>query len=297
MGAADIPDAEVDLTEELVRALVAEQHPDLATLPIRLHSNGWDNAIFRLGDELAARLPRRERAVDLIVNEITWLPRLAPRLPLPVPAPVRVGRPSSEFPWSWAIVPWFDGRPVGVEPFLDPVAAAATIGTFVAAMHQPAPPDAPRNPLRGVPLSARVDLAMASLPTLSGQVDVPRVQASFLRAVEAPAWAGVPMWLHGDLHPHNILQCDGTVCAVIDFGDLTSGDPATDLMIAWSLFDEPTRAVFRAAADTPGRRIDDAMWERSRGWAVALAIALLAFGSGVPWQQQVGHRILSNAVV
>jgi aminoglycoside phosphotransferase (APT) family kinase protein len=297
MASAGIPDAEVDLTEELVHGLIAEQHPDLSALSIQLHSNGWDNAMFRLGDDLAVRIPRRARAADLIVNEITWLPQLAPRLPLAVPAAVRVGRPNADFPWSWAIVPWFDGDPVGVEPFADPAAAAATVGSFVAAMHHPAPPDAPRNPVRGIALAARVDVAMTSLPTLSGQVDVPRVQANFLRAADAPAWAGPPLWLHGDLHPFNILQRNGTVCAVIDFGDMTSGDPATDLMIGWSLFDEPERTAFRLAADTPDRPIDEAMWERSRGWAIALAIALLAYGHGVTWQQQVGHRILASAII
>jgi len=104
-----MPAAEIDIGDDLVRRLLAEQHPDLAALPLTLVANGWDNAIFRLGGDLAVRLPRRELGADLVVNEQRWLPQLAPRLPLPVPVPLRIGLPNGDYPWNWTVVAWHDG--------------------------------------------------------------------------------------------------------------------------------------------------------------------------------------------
>src|SRR5215467_13661769 len=105
-----MPAAEVAVSPDLVRRLLAAQHPDLARLPVEVMANGWDNVMCRIGRELAARLPRREAAVTCLVNEQRWLPALASRLPLPVPAPVRTGRPGLGYPWPWSIVPFLPGR-------------------------------------------------------------------------------------------------------------------------------------------------------------------------------------------
>ncbi len=291
-----MPPAEVDLDEELVRALLVEQQPDLARLPIGLYAEGWDNTLFRLGEDLLVRLPRRAAAAELIVNESIWLPQLGPTLPLPVPVPLRVGRPGRGFPWNWTVVPWFEGRPVGVEPLPDPTRTATLLGSFLAALHQPAPPIAPRNTVRGGPLADRLDSFEERLARLPDLLDVVAVQAAFERAVAIPAWSGPPMWLHGDLHPHNVLRNDDEVVAVIDFGDITAGDPATDLMAAWSLFDAPERCVFRRAAGSPERPIDEEMWKRARGWAIGHAVALLASGADSPWHAAVGLRTIARAL-
>jgi len=296
MGTGAVPPAEVEVGEHTVRGLLLEQHADLATLPIRHHDEGWDNVLFRLGDELLVRLPRRAAAAELIVHELTWLPRLAPGLPLPVPAPVRVGRPDDRFPWCWTVVPWFDGEPVGTDPLLDPTGAATDMGSFLAALHHPARPDAPHNAVRGGPLADRLPSFDERLTRLPGNVDVDRVRTAFLGAVHAPVWSGPPVWLHGDLHPHNLLQHDGKIVAVIDFGDITAGDPATDLMVAWSLFDEDQRSGFRRAADSKVRPIDDATWERGRGWAISHSVAMIASGADSSWQTAVGLRTLAAAV-
>lgn len=277
-GPVDQPAAEVDVTVELVRALLADQHPDLADLPLRLVANGWDNVALRLGDGLVVRLPRRELAAPLVLHEQRWLPELASSLPLPIPAPVRVGHPSAAYPWAWSIVPWFAGRSALTDPPFDPSAAARALGGFLAALHRPAPADAPPNPYRGIPLADRDELTRAWIDQLPDHLDVPRVRECWGAHVALPPWEGPPLWLHGDLHPHNVVVHEGRVAAVIDFGDITSGDPATDLGIAWMLLPPDARPALRAAAGIT----DDATWARGRGWALALGLAYLANSASTP---------------
>src|SRR5690349_9653047 len=124
---ANMPAAEVAIDEALVRALLRDQHPDLAELPLERVAFGWDNVVLRLGDELAVRVPRRQLAASFIEHEQRWLPELAPRLPLPVPAPVRVGRPALGYPWSWSVVPWMAGGEAASNPPTDPHATALVL--------------------------------------------------------------------------------------------------------------------------------------------------------------------------
>src|SRR5690606_7664566 len=130
-------------------------HPDLAGLPLALVAEGWDNSVWRLGTDLAVRMPRRELAANLVLHEQRWLPRLAPGLPVPVPAPVRVGIPGRGYAWRWSVVPWFVGRPAIGLPGERTSGLVADLARFVGALHVPAPPDHPVNPFRGVPLAAR----------------------------------------------------------------------------------------------------------------------------------------------
>ncbi|MDQ2661788.1 MAG: aminoglycoside phosphotransferase family protein [Actinomycetota bacterium] len=278
---APAPDFHVDAA--LVARLVAAQHPDLAA-PIRLVANGWDNAIFRLGDRYAVRMPRRALAVALTRNEQRWLPRLAPRLPVPIPAPVRVGEPAPELGYDapWSIVPWFDG--VSAIEFDAATRGVAVNGlaAFVAELSVPAPPDAPTNPFRGVPLAARDADVRARLE--SGRVPgAAQLAGVWERALAASAWSGPKIWLHGDLHPANLLLAAssadsgsaGALTAVVDFGDVTAGDPATDLATAWLTFDARSRRIFREEIERR-RGVDEATWDRARGWALVLASAVVA---------------------
>lgn len=282
-----MPAAEVPVSVELVRGLLDQQHPDLADLPVEILANGWDNLVCRLGEELLVRLPRRAIAAELIAHEQRWLPELAGRLPLPVPAPVRVGQPTTQYPWSWSVVPFFPGRIVAQSAPDDPWSAAATLGGFLDALHIPAPAEAPVNPLRGIPLVGRAPGVLDAL----AHVD-PADRADALRmwevAVAAPAWDGPPLWLHGDLHPANILVDRGRISAVIDFGDITSGDPATDLSVAWLLFTAEHRAALRQAYG----RADDATWCRARGWALALSLVFLTHSADNPLMRGIGERAL-----
>jgi aminoglycoside phosphotransferase (APT) family kinase protein len=275
MTMTDAPPPDLHVDEELAARLVAAQHPDLAG-PVRLVANGWDNAMFRLGEAYAIRMPRRTAAVGLMLNEQRWLPVLAPRLPVAIPAPVRVGRPAPELGYDvpWSIVPWLDGV-IAIE-FDAPARgrAAVQLAEFVVALGVPAPPDAPVNPYRGVPLADRDDAVRARLA--SGRVpDAARLVDVWERALATSVWAGQKLWLHGDLHPTNLLLTStGSLAAVVDFGDVTAGDPATDLATAWLTFDGPARRIFRAGIERR-RATDDATWDRARGWALVIASAVV----------------------
>ncbi len=281
----------MDIDEPLVRALLREQHPDLADLPLEPAGFGWDNAILRLGDELAVRLPRRALAVPLVEHEQRWLPELAPRLPLPIPAPVRVGRPGQGYPWPWSVCPWFDGAPALEVPPADLPGAAATLGAFFAALHQPAPPEAPHNPFRGIPLPDRDAITVDAIGHVDG-IDRALVRARWADFLTTPGWDGPALWVHGDPHPGNLLVHDGRLAAVIDFGDLCSGDPASDLAVAWMLFPPEVRPIFRAATG----QVDDATWVRAHGWALAFGLVLSANAADNPGYAALGARALAAAL-
>ncbi|MEQ1756760.1 MAG: aminoglycoside phosphotransferase family protein [Vicinamibacterales bacterium] len=266
------PPAEVDVTESLVRALLEEQHPDLAALPLTAAGAGWDNALFRLGDSFAVRLPRRAVAEPGLLNEQRWLPQLAPRLPLPVPAAVRLGVPGCGYPWSWSVTPWFEGRVIE-GPTLGHK-AATTLGQFLAALHVPAPSDAPVSPFRSVALASRDERLRSNVADLEGIVDGGRVLRCWDEWRRATPWPGPPLWVHGDLHPYNVLVSGDDFAAVIDFGDVCAGDPAVDLAAGWMLFAAAARATFRAAYRQEAVD-DEQLWIRARGWALVLNLVWL----------------------
>ena len=293
-----MPAAEVDVTVELVRRLLREQHADLADLPVEMVAHGWDNVVFRLGDELAARLPRREAAAGILLNEQRWLPVLAPHLPLPVPAAVRTGEAGSGYPWPWSIVPFLPGRPASDTPPSGAREAAAVLGGFLGALHMRATADAPVNPMRGVPLARRSSTYTRNLRIVAEQVDPAAVTRTWEAALAAPRWDGPAVWLHGDPHPANILVDDGQVSAVIDFGDITAGDPATDLSLAWMMLPadchEAFRKAYRQAGDVPDSgSATDPLWLRARGWALNLSLAFLAHSADNPQLRTIGHRTLA----
>jgi aminoglycoside phosphotransferase (APT) family kinase protein len=288
------PPAEVALAEEQVRALLAAQFPDLAGLPLRLIAEGWDNAVWRLGDLLAVRLPRRASAAELIRHEQQALPFLAARATVPVPLPLRMGEPLGPMPWAWSIVPWFPGRTMLELPRESRHGGGAALGTFLRGIHVPAPASAPVNPVRGVPLSDRAEVVEQRLA--SGRV--PRsdeLRAVWVEALSAPAFDGQALWLHGDLHPGNILMSEAddgspTLAAVVDFGDVTAGDPATDLAAAWLCFDPAGRSAFRS-----GYGHDDAaLWLRARGWAAVIASALCGSSADDPPMARLGREAVDE---
>ncbi|MCB0971205.1 MAG: aminoglycoside phosphotransferase family protein, partial [Acidimicrobiales bacterium] len=199
------------------------------------------------------------------------------RLPLPIPVPVRVGRPGAGYPWPWSIVAHRPGASALRTPPDDPMEAAATMGRFVAALARPAPPDAPHNPFRGIPLADRDDRTRAWIDQLSGLIDAPSVTSCWAEHEAIPRWTGEAVWLHGDLHPNNVIVDGGRITGIIDFGDLTAGDPATDLGVAWTLLAPEARPVLREALD-----VDDDTWARGRGWALSLGLAYLAHSADDP---------------
>jgi aminoglycoside phosphotransferase (APT) family kinase protein len=291
-GPESTPAAEVEVDRALVVSLLHAQHPDLAVGPVRLVANGWDNAIFRLGDDLCVRLPRRQVGADLVAHEQAWLPVLADRLPVRVPAPVRTGRPAAGYPWSWSVCPWFRGRTLAHAPLGDTTTLAADLAAFLRRLHQPAPPAAPVNWRRGRPLAGVAEAFAARLPSVQGLVDVDEVGDTFARLADSPPWAGPVLWLHGDLHPLNLLGHRGRLVAVLDWGDLTSGDPATDLAVAWFVLDRTGRDALRAALPA----VDDATWRRARAWALHLGVAFLAHSRDAPRHEEVGRQVVAAAL-
>ncbi|MFW2381995.1 MAG: aminoglycoside phosphotransferase family protein [Acidimicrobiales bacterium] len=292
MTVRDSPAAEVDISPELVRSLLAAQHPDLAHLEITFLAQGWDNCQFRLGDRLIARLPRRKLAVRLIEHEQVWLPHLAPLLPLPIPAPVRLGSPSELFPWPWSIVPWLQGRDALRSAVLDTRATGEQLGQFFNALHRPAPADAPENLHRGIPLDHRAERDEAALVALTNQGVVPPMAIDVWRvALGSPPHDGPPLWLHGDPHAGNMIVQDGALVSIIDWGDITSGDPASDLIGFWMLLDEPGRQAGRAALDH-----GEDTWIRAKGWAVVFAGMLLTNSADRPDYYDLGLRTIEEVI-
>jgi len=286
------PDIEISVA--LADALVREQHPDLADRRIRILANGWDNTVLRLGDDLILRLPRREAAAELIRNEQRWLPRLAPALPAPIPVPVGVGEPSEAlgYPWAWSVLPWIDGRRVSELPSAERRHLAEPLAAFHLALHTVAPADAPHNPVRGVPLSSRAD-AFARRLERGGVPDPDRLRALFDECLTAPNWDGPPLWLHGDPHPGNLLATPDGGLAVIDFGDITAGDPATDLAAAWFVFDAAGRSAYRAAL---AQRYSpaDPVWTRAYGWALNMATSTFESLEADAWIRRMGEHALTE---
>lgn len=269
------PPADFHVDEALVSRLVAAQHPEFAG-EVRLVASGWDNAMFRLGEAWAVRMPRRAVAIGLMRNEQRWLGGFAARLPVPIPAPVRMGLPDSALGYEapWSIVPWLDGRSALEIDIAARSDAAPALAAFVAALGVPAPDDAPANPYRGVRLAAR-DADVRARLAREWMRDAPRLESVWERALVAPVWSGPALWLHGDLHPANLLlDADGALAGVVDFGDLGSGDPATDLATAWLTFDERGRRIFRTEVERR-RPTDAATWDRARGWALVIGSAVV----------------------
>ncbi|MBA3653992.1 MAG: aminoglycoside phosphotransferase family protein [Actinobacteria bacterium] len=284
-----MPVAEVDVGVDLVRALVDAQFPALASLPLELAANGWDNVLFRLGADLAVRLPRREMAAELVEHEQRWLPELAPRLPLPIPAPVHCGRPALGYPWRWSVVPWFAGDNAEHAPDVDFAAAAVAISGFLDALHQTAPAEAPTNPYRGGPLRGRDRPTTERIAQLHDVIDGDAALAVWTELRDVPGWDERRTWIHGDLHPANIVVSDGKVSAVIDFGDAAGGDPATDLLVAWTWFPTATRQRFLA-------RYDGATQARGRGWAIEWSLACLANSADNELIATIARRTLTAAL-
>lgn len=259
---------EIVVGVDQVRSLLAEQFPQWAGLPIAPQPlSGTDNALFRVGDDLVARLPRAPWAVGQVETDATWLPLLAPHLPVPVPVPIAVGRPGPGYPWSWTVVPWLPGR--NPSAGMDLVGLAIDLAAFVRAMIATEPLNGPvkQGIERGVPLERRDELTRRSIKILGNRIDGPAVTAAWDEAVGVDRWPGPPVWLHGDLMKGNLLVAGARLSAVIDFGPLGRGDPAIELLPCWDLFGSRARAAYVEALG-----FDEATW--TRGWAWWLSIIL-----------------------
>lgn len=293
----------------LVRRLVDTQFPQWRDLPIvPVEHDGWDNRTFRLGDDLSVRLPSATGYTVQVAKEQEWLPRLAPQLPLPIPQPVAAGVPGEGYPFPWSVYRWLPGRALvlalaggagdgegagdgrdGREE-VDAVVLARDLGAFLVALRQAdaaaGPEPGPLTALRGAPPGVYGDEAVAAIALLGD--DAPRARALWDRAIVS-RWEAAPVWFHGDVAEGNLLVDAGRLSAVIDFGTAGVGDPACDLVPAWTLFDEPARAAFRAAAG-----LDDGTWDRARGWALWKAAITLRDRPDDPGSRTTLRRLLAD---
>lgn len=259
---------EVDVDVDLVRRLLAAQFPHWAGLALeRVEPAGTDNAIFRLGDAMSIRLPRIGWAADQPELEHTWLPRLAPQLPLVIPVPLALGEPGEGYPHRWAIHSWLPGATTG-----GPLHGAADgLAGFVAALWGIDTEGAPAAG-RGGPLARRDEATRDRIEACRDIVDTDRAAAVWDEAVAAPAWDRPPVWTHGDLDPRNLLVDGGKLTGVIDFSGMGIGDPACDVAAAWKVLPADERDSFRAML-----AVDDATWARGRGWIVTQAVNALPY--------------------
>lgn len=265
-------DNEIRSDVRLVRQLLTAQFPQWAKLPITLvQSMGTDNALYRLGTDMCVRLPRISHAVELIGKEERWLPQFAPSLPLLIPVLLGKGNPSVIYPWHWAIYSWLEGDDASMRHITDLPHAAIALAQFLRALQQIDIAGGPPS-RRGVPLAMLDNATCRAIEALQGVVDTKAVTAAWQDCLNAPVWEKPPVWIHGDLLPANLLVRQGKLSAVIDFGCLGIGDPACDLIVAWSVFTAGTRDIFRTTL-----AVDDATWMRGRGWALSIALIILPY--------------------
>ena len=264
---------------DLARTLVAEQFPQWAQLPLTpVASVGTDNALFRLGNDMMVRLPKAAWAHHLVARENTILPHLAGRLPLAIPQIVAAGQPSRTFPHPWSILCWIDGES-GAVGALDIVETATALARFVRTLQGIEPahdlPAGHENGYRGASLRTRDKPAREAIAALTGEIDAAAAMRLWERALAAPAHHGPGTWVHGDLHPGNVLTQNGRLAAVIDWGVAAIGDPAIDLMPTWSMFTGDARATFRKDIGA-----DATAWLRASGWTLSVCVIALAYYRG-----------------
>ncbi|WP_242496397.1 aminoglycoside phosphotransferase family protein [Xylanimonas protaetiae] len=264
------------IDEALVAGLIADQFPQWARLPVVAASpQGWDNRTFRLGDALGVRLPSAPGYAHQVAQEHRWLPLLASRLPVPVPRPLGLGRPGRGYPFAWSVNAWLDGEVLSRSDAVDRVVVARELAQFLVALRGVAaddgPPAGPRTFYRGADLAVYADQARAAIAVLGAAGHDPVALRAVLDRALVSRWEGGPVWFHGDVAPDNLLVAGGHLAGVLDFGCSGVGDPACDLVIAWTALDAASRRVFRDAVG-----LDDATWDRARGWAVWKAAITLA---------------------
>lgn len=280
---------------ELVRRLVEAQFPQFAALPLEaIHPGGWDNRTFRLGRELSVRLPSAERYAAQVEKEHRWLPRLAPHLPLAVPAPLAMGAPAEGYPWHWSIYRWLEGQPATTGLIADRPAFARSLAAFLAALYRidgtHGPAAGSHNFHRGGRLAVYDSETQAALSALTGRIDADAA-AEIWTAALSSEWRLEPVWVHGDVASGNLLVKDGKLYAVIDFGSSGVGDPACDLVIAWTEFSGDSRAVFRS--ELP---FDDDTWRRARGWALWKALITVAGTGGDQLSIEKARRTIAELI-
>ena len=274
------PPAQVEITAERVRGQLQRIDGQLAALPLRYLATGWDNAVFRLGEQLLVRAPRRQQAEQLAANEHRWLPVLARDTGLELPVLLYRGIADESYPFTLSVCRYLPGRSALGLARERRDAYAGQLTEYLAALHVPAPAEAPRSAFRGMALEQIDADTRRRLETLP-QPLCRKALRIWDSAVAAPCHTGPLVWLHGDPHPHNtvVRDADGgdaLLVGLVDFGDLCAGDPASDLGMLWMHFTPGVRnrALLRQV-QVPA----DGLWQRARGWALRYSVILAALAA------------------
>jgi len=282
----------MNIDANLVARLIAKEFPEwvgLQVIPVK--ESGWDNHSFRLGQALLVRLPSAARYAGQVEKEQEWLPKLAPHLPLPVPVPVGKGNPAEGYPWKWSIYRWLDGETLSSDKVTNTEKFAEELAQFLNQLHSidssGGPVAGAHNFFRGGSLEVYDEETQRSIGILKGDIDSDAVMSLWSDAV-TPAWSGPPVWVHGDVATGNLLVKESKLCAVIDFGCLGVGDPACDLVIAWTFLCGEGRRAFQRAMN-----VDQGAWVRARGWAVWKAlITIVEYKESCPAKSSDALRVL-----
>lgn len=265
----------ININTQLAQRLIAAQFPQWRHLAVRpVVMSGWDNRTFHLGEEMLVRMPSAEHYASQVEKEHLWLPKLAPFLPVRISEPLAMGRPGEGYPWKWSIYRWLEGHAAVSAPIENINQFAKDLAQFLLAL-QSIPAMAGPLPgahcfYRGGDLSIYDEETRKAITLLAGKVDVVAATKVWDAALET-TWQKSPVWVHGDVSMGNLLVHNGRLCAVIDFGQLTLGDPACDLAIAWNFFQGESREVFRNTL-----ALDKNTWARARGWTLWKALIVVA---------------------
>lgn len=274
---------ELEINLDLVRGLICEQFPEFSSLDITaVNSIGTVNRIYKLGPTMCIRLPRLIGSHDL-EKESKWLPHLQSYLPLRIPAPIAKGQSSSRYPANWSIYDWIEGSEYSDDLVHNEEEAALSLAAFVNAMQAiEVPPEAP--PAGRLPLLELDGKTYQAIAEIEDLLDTDEIIAAWKISSMASAWNGEPVWIHADLLRSNLLLNNQQLAAVIDFGSAGIGDPAFDLIPAWTVFNAAGRGVFRNAI-----RADHDTWLRARGYALHQALLI------IPYYQETNPRFVSQA--
>jgi aminoglycoside phosphotransferase (APT) family kinase protein len=282
----------LNIDAALVKKLIASQFPEWAAMPLRpVNPQGWDNRTFRLGDNLTVRLPSADRYAAQVEKEQRWLPVLSQYLPLAIPVPVGIGKPADEYPFSWSILEWIEGDTLSATGTNNLKSIADAAAQFLTALHLADTTDGPiageHNFFRGGNLAVYDAETRSALAALAHEIDVNRATEVWQEALNSE-WRKPRVWVHGDFAPSNLLVRNGALTGVIDFGGCGVGDPACDLVIAWTLFDDESRQVFHDRLD-----LDDPTWARARGWTLWKALLILTDQSEQKTSERPASEVLN----
>ncbi|MGQ3892347.1 aminoglycoside phosphotransferase family protein [Legionella sp. CNM-4043-24] len=294
---AKMHENELEINEFLVKNLIEKQCPRWANLTMQpVSSSGTDNALFRLGDDYIVRLPRIEWAPGSIVRSINkeyeWIPKIAHLLTIPVSKPVFKGSPDDHYPWPWLIAKWYDGQNPDFENDNEYELLAKDLADFINNLHAIRLADGPFS-RRGVPLKNLDQETRTALKALQKDMDTKPLTALWDNLSDTPQWDKESVWVHGDFLPGNIITQNNRLSAVIDFTDTGIGDPACDLIVAWSLFNAQSRSVFKDHLYS----IDENTWQRGRGWALSIAVIMLPYyKNSNPVLATLARRMIHNVI-